>query len=48
MISIYRDLSRKLYKMWKSELGFSFSERKGGKIVEEKERENKKFSSPFF
>lgn len=33
MISIYRDLSRKLYKMWKSELGFSFAERKGGKIV---------------
>ena len=33
MISICRDLSRKLYKISKSELGFSFAERKRGKIV---------------
>lgn len=33
MIFTCKDLSGKLYKMWKSELGFGFAERKGGKIV---------------
>lgn len=33
MIFICTDLSGTLYKMWKSELGFGFVERKGGKIV---------------